>query len=68
MVTEAAARRVAKQEQDIIIAVREGAFGEKAQEMSERLGLAGVVWSSLETTQGMVITDLITGESRIDPK
>ena len=66
MVSETIARRVAKQEQDAIIAAREGAFGEKAQEMAERLGLAGIVWSSLETRKGVIITDLLTGEARVD--
>lgn len=68
MVSETIAQRVAKQEQDAIIAAKEGAFGEKAQEMAERLGLAGIVWSSLETRNGTVITDLLTGETRNEPR
>jgi len=61
MVDEATARRVAAQEQDAIEAFLDGSCGEENRTKAEKLGLDGIVWSSLEIRRVLVTEDLITG-------
>jgi hypothetical protein len=68
MVDEVTARLVAKQEKHAIIGVLEGSCGEELRKQAEQLGLAGIVWSSMELGKATVIIDLLTGETRNEPR
>jgi len=67
MVDTETARRVAIQEKEAIQGHLDGFFGDEAREKAQRLGLAGIVWSTLETHRMLRTTDLITGESKNEP-
>lgn len=68
MVDEATARRVAEQEKRAIVGVLAGAYGEEARKQAEQLDLAGIVWSSMDVGKMTVIVDLLTGETRNEPR
>lgn len=67
MVDYDTAARVAMEEMRAYAEALEGSRAERERERAERLGIAGIVESRLESAQGWNVGDLLTGETSFRP-